>query len=264
MMKRITCLIYLMLYGFTVIAQEKFQLAPPVMKYLSVFFTREAKIILTFAQPGTVIRYTTDGKEPDVNSTAYTAPVIIKNNFTTLQAKVFGKNFMPSETVQATFVKDGLPLKKVDFPPPHEKYAGQGPNTLMDNKGGIADFRNSTWLGFRQDSVTITITLDKKRKIRTVLFNVLQDQGGWIFFPFQAEVFSIDARNTVMKKQGELFFIPAENMDVSVCRPVVVRFKKKIKTGTIKLNLYLLKKIPDWHPGKGQPGWIFIDEVKLY
>lgn len=264
MMKRIACLIYLILYVFTVIVQEKFQLAPPLMKFPSVFFTHEAKIILTFAQPGTTIRYTTDGKEPDEHSTAYTAPVIIKNNFTTLKAKVFGKDFMASETVQATFVKDGLPLIKVDFPPPHEKYPGQGPNTLMDNKGGMADFGNSTWLGFRQDSVTITITLDKKRKINTVLFNVLQDQGSWIFFPYKAEVFSTDGRNTGYKKQGELFFIPAENTDVSVCRAAVVRFKEKIKTDTIKLNLYLLKKIPDWHPGKGQPGWIFIDEVKLY
>ncbi len=264
MMKNFTCLLFLVTVIFAATAQEKFQLAPPMIKYRSVFFTDEARVILAFAQPGAIIHYTTHAEEPDENSPVYLKPVIIKNNFTTLKAKVFGKSFLPSETVQATFLKDGLPVQKIEFPVPDIKYSGEGPNTLMDNKGGISNYSNSTWLGFKQDTVTITITLIKKSETRSILFNLLQDQGSWIFFPYKAEAFSIDTTNAGVVKLGEMFFNPKENTEVSICRPYVINFKKKIKTSTITLQLYLLKNIPDWHPGKGQSSWIFIDEVKLY
>ncbi len=264
MMNKITCLLLLITIFFGAFAQEKFQLAPPMLKYNSVFFADEARVILAFAQPGTIIHYTTHGEEPDENSPVYLKPVIIKNNFITIKAKVFGKNFLPSETVQATFVKDGLPLLKVDFPLPDAKYSGNGPNTLMDNKGGIPNYSNNTWLGFKQDTVTVTITLTKKRETRSILFNLLQDKGSWIFFPYKAEAFSDDKTNAGAVKLGDLFFKPKENTGESICMPYVINFKKKIKASTITLQLYLLKNIPDWHPGKGQSSWIFIDEVKLY
>jgi hypothetical protein len=30
-----------------------------------------------------------------------------------------------------------------------------------------------------------------------------------------------------------------------------------------KFTVLNIKKLPDWHPGKGTPGWIFIDELFL-
>lgn len=262
MMKYSICFIVSLLFLLSAGAQDVFQLAPPLIKYNSVFFLDEVKVVLAFAQPGTVIHYTTNGEEPDENSSSYKEPVIIRKNFTTLKAKVFGKGFLPSKTTQATFVKDGLPLKKVEFSLPNEGYSGEGITTLMDNKGGIPSFMSKTWLGFNQDTVSITISPDKKQNVRAVLFNLLQDYGSWIFFPYKAEAYS--TVNGRIEKQGELLFTSKENMDVSVCRPYLIKFKRRIKTDIIKVQLYLLKKIPDWHPGKGQSSWIFIDEVKLY
>ena len=39
---------------------------------------------------------------------------------------------------------------------------------------------------------------------------------------------------------------------------------QKINTQKLKLVLLPLKKIPDWHNGKGNHGWLFIDEIKVY
>jgi hypothetical protein len=261
-MKYIACITASVLLLFSVAAQDVFQLAPPIMKYPSVFFSHKAEVVLAFAQPGTVIHYTTNGNEPDENDPSYTGPVVITDNFTTLKARVFGKGFLPSETTQATFVKDGLPLKKIEFSSPNKTYGGEGVNTLMDNKGGATSYTSKTWLGFNQDTVSITISLNKKQKTGAVLFNLLQDYGSWIFFPYKAEVYStVNAR---ILKQGELFFTASENIDVNVCRPYLISFKRKIKTDFITLKFYLRNPIPEWHPGKGQPSWIFIDEVKLY
>lgn len=263
MMKFFICLLVILLTALYGLSQQVFQLAPPYMKYNSVFFKEEIKVSLTFAQEGTIIRYTTDGKEPDEQADTYKGPITVSKTFTTIKAKVFGKDFLPSETMQATFVKDGLSLREIQYPLPDERYTGEGENTLLDNKGGIASYTHRTWLGFRQDTVSLVVSLSKKQKVSSVLFNLLQDYGSWIFFPQKAEVYSKDNLNGSYIKLGEMNMTPDEHNDVNVSRPFVINFKK-VKTSEIKLQLFVLKHIPVWHPGKGQSSWIFIDEVKLY
>jgi hypothetical protein len=33
------------------------------------------------------------------------------------------------------------------------------------------------------------------------------------------------------------------------------------KISCLKVIADPVKKLPDWHPGKGQPGWVFFDEL---
>lgn len=264
MIKNIASLILFLSFTCCAVSQQLFQLAPPFIKYNSVFFKDEIKVTLLFAQPGTAIRYTTNGKEPTENDAAYKEPLRVNKSFTTVKAKVFGKNFLPSETAEATFIKDGLQLKTVTYNPPDKSYTGQGENTLMDNKGGMTAYTDKTWLGFRQDTVNIIISLSKKQKAGAVLFNLLQDHGSWIFFPEKAEVYIDGKESGGFIKSGEMNFKPEEKKDMNVCKAFTINFKRKIKTDRIKLQLYLLKNIPEWHPGKGRSSWIFIDEVKVY
>ena len=245
-------------------SQEVFQLAPPLLQYNSIFFSDEANFKLAFAQQDTHIHYTTNGKIPTENDPVYSGPVSVKKNLTTVIARVFGNGWRPSETVQVTFVKDGLTIKKVSHPAADQKYEGEGLNTLLDNKGGLPAFTSNTWLGFRQDTVVISIKPDQKRKIHAVLFDLLQDQGHWIFFPETVKAFRTNKQNGQMTELGELKLIPEKGKDIIVSRPFLIRFKKKVKTDTVILHLYILKNIPAWHPGKGERSWIFIDEVKLY
>lgn len=264
MIRRIALFILFLSFTRCAVSQQSFQLAPPFIKYSSVFFKNEVKVALLFAHAGTVIRYTTNGSEPAENDATYSEPLIINKSFTTVKAKVFGKDFLPSETTEATFIKDGLQLKTVTYNSPDESYTGEGENTLIDNKGGMTAYTNKTWLGFRRDTVSIIISLSKKQKAGAVLFNLLQDYGSWIFFPEKAEVYIAGKENGGFIKSGEMNFKPEEKKDINVCKAFVINFKRKIKTDRIKLQLYLLKNIPEWHPGKGRSSWIFIDEVKVY
>jgi hypothetical protein len=264
MIKYTGSLILFLFFTLYAVSQQLFQLAPPFIKYSSVFFMDEVKVSLLFAQPGTIIRYTVNSNEPTENDKEYKEPIQVNKNFTTVKAKVFGKDFTPSETAEVTFVKAGLPLKNIEYPAPDENNTGEGKSTLMDNKGGVSLYSNKTWLGFRQDTVSITISLYKKQKIKSILFDLLQDYDSWIFLPEKAEVYSIIKENGGFEKSGEMNFIPDESNHLRVCKPLIFNFRRKIKTGTIKLQLYLLKRIPDWHPGKGEKSWIFIDEVKVY
>ena len=48
------------------------------------------------------------------------------------------------------------------------------------------------------------------------------------------------------------------------CNLQQIKPGEKIKSNKLKLTLSPLQKIPDWHPGKGKHGWLFIDEIKVY
>ena len=100
---------YLQSYG-----QPLFQLAPPMLKYQSAFFKDNISFEVVFNQPGAEVHYTLNGNDPTENDPVF-AGVVPVTKKTVVKVKAFGKNFLPSETVSATFISDGKPIKKIQF-----------------------------------------------------------------------------------------------------------------------------------------------------
>ena len=166
--------------------------------------------------------------------------------------------------MSVTFIKDGLPIKSVENTPPNPKYTGSGARTLIDNQGGNTSTSSKTWLGFQTETVDIVLNLNKKQTVKSVLVNLLQSYGSWIFLPERIEAFYFDDKTQMFQLMGNQLFNQDKNVNNSFCTPSVIKIKKAVKTDKIKLTLYPLKHIPDWHAGKGQKGWLFIDEIKVY
>ena len=164
--------------------QSSFQLAPPMLKYKSGFFSGSTSFAVIFDQPGAEVRYTLNGSEPKENDHLYSTPVLITKR-TEAKVKAFAKNFLPSETVHASFIKDGKAIRRIEYSAPNESYVKSKADILNDNIGGIVNYRSAGWLGYDNDTVTITINLAKKEVINNVLINLLQDENSWIFFPAQ-------------------------------------------------------------------------------
>ena len=244
-------------------SQSMVQLAPPLIKYQSVFFKNETSVELKFAQKGTQIHYTLDNQLPTKKDKIYKQPIQINKSFTTLKAMVFGDGFLPSEMISATFIKDGLKIKSVTQSPANKKFQGKGENTLIDNMGGLTDLNSGTWLGYLGDSAEVNLLLEGKQEIAAVLVNCLQDYGSWILLPEQIRVYYFD-------ETAQSFQLIAEqkpvntNLSGASCQPILIKLSKKINAQKMKIMLTGIKSLPEGHPGKGQPGWIFIDEIKLY
>lgn len=253
----------LLVFCFQSEAQQIFQLAPPLIKYSTVFFKKTALVPLVFAQSGTSIHYTTNGAEPGANSALFKKPIRMRRQ-TTIKAKVFGAGFLPSETVEATFIRDGLPVRSVTAAKPDERHAGSGPRTLFDNEGGITNSDAKTWLGYRQDSMMFQVRLDRARRVRSVLLHFLQNRGSWIFLPQQILIFYRDRRDGNLKKFSEAGSsgIMASNDGITV--PQVVHAKSNVRTPELLIIVKPVSQIPAGHPGSGQPSWLFIDELKVY
>jgi hypothetical protein len=263
-MKNLFLLTFLLLNVFVANAQDNFQLAPPLLSTPSVFFSKEAKVELSFAEPNTQIRYTLNGQEPTENAPLYTSPLSISKNFTTIKARVFSKTYLPSDVVEATFIKDGLPIKSVESTTPNPKYKGSGAMTLIDNKGGSTNISGNTWLGFQSDTVEIVVNLNKKEKVKKILVNLLRDYGSWIFLPKKIEIYAFNDKSKSFQLVDNQIFKQDKPINGAICTPSVFELKKGVKTDKIKIQLYLVKQIPDWHAGKDNRSWIFMDEIKVY
>ena len=242
--------------------QEKFQLAPPMLKYKSGFFSGKTSFTVIFSQQGAEVRYTLNGKEPGINNLLYTKPVTITGR-TTVKAKAFGKNFHPSETVSANFIKDGKPVRTARYSKPNESYAGSKPDLLIDNIGGISNYRSGTWVGFDSDTVTVDIDMKKKEPIQNILVNLLQDENSWIFLPERMTISYYDHSKKTFLPLAERKFTH-DQPSPKQCSTLEIKPNEKITTDQLKITFHTVKKIPAWHPGKDQHAWLFIDEIKVY
>ncbi len=247
------------------VGQSPVQLAPPLLKYQSVFFKNEAIVELKFAQKGTQIHYTLNGKNTKGKDLIYSKPIQIKNSFTTVNAMVEGDGFLPSEMVSATFIKDGLEIQSVEYSPASVRFRGNGKNTLVDNEGGKTDLNSPTWLGYQQDSVELIVLMKKKEKLSSVLINCLQDHGSWVFLPGQIRLYYFDERSQAYQLIAEQVTPAKEIINGASCIPIIMKpSSKKILASKIKIIMRGIQSLPEAHPGKGQPGWLFIDEIKVY
>lgn len=244
--------------------QSPVQLAPPLLQYQSIFFAKKVTVEIKFAQAGTQIHYTLNNKPPTEQDKIYTGPIPIKETITTVKAITTGNNFLNSEIVSATFIKDGLKVKAVQQTRASERFRGMGVNALIDNEGGIRDLNAKTWMGYRQDSVEINLLMDGKQTISSVLIDFLQDHSGWVFLPEQVKVFYLDDSKGSFELMAAQSFPATKVVSGASCLPIMIAASKKIKTEKIKIVLTGIKSLPENHPGKGQHGWIFIDEIKLY
>ncbi len=256
-------LLGLILLGCTVAqAQDSFQLAPPVLRYHSVFFARSLPVTMEFAMAGTHIHYTLNGQEPTDQDPLYTRPVVLKKKLSVLKARVFGAGYRASEVVGAQFLRQGLTIAKLSHSPPNPTYRGSGPNTLIDGQGGMPALESKTWLGF-QDTVLLSLTLAKPQKVGQVLLQVLQNQGAWIFMPQQVVVYAAEKGSEQLVLVGTKLSEMNED-DQNGCRFIQIDLDRKLKTRQVIVKVYPLAQLPAGHPGAGKPAWLFLDEINLY
>jgi len=243
-------------------SQPIFQLAPPLLNYESGFFSGSTSFEIIFNQPGAKVHYTLNGQEPTGKDPVYSGVVSITKR-TTVKAKAFGENFLPSETVNATFIKNGKAIRDIKYSKPNESYVNSKADILNDNVGGITNYRSGGWIGYDNDTVTITIDLAKKETIKKVLINLLQDENSWIFLPEQILVYNYnDTKKTFVQTAKKEF--QHTSRGPKQCKLLEILPAQNIKTDKLKLVLLPLKNIPGWHNGKGNHGWLFIDEIKVY
>jgi len=242
---------------------SQFQLSVPKLIYNEVFFENKNEVQLTLGLKDVQIHYTRDGTEPTENSTLYLDKIIL-NESTKVKAKAFHPNYLPSETVSTYLIKMGpvYKIKNISIDRnPSEKYPGLDAQGLIDRKKGTTNFRTTHWMGFAGGNLETVIEFEKVESINKVIVSVLSDQDSWIFTPQAILVYS--SKNGVgYDLMNTLNLEPTPKGTASTFEFLEVVFKETF-TQFLKIKLVHFESIPDWHPGKGTPPWLFIDEILM-
>lgn len=119
-------------------------------------------------------------------------------------------------------------------------------------------------MGYQTDSVVINVSLEEKQKITSVLLDFLRDYGSWVFLPQSIRVYYFDDIKNEFRFLAEKEIVADSSQQGSTTVFEKLNANKRVLSNKIKIVLKPLSSIPVWHPGKGQHGWMFIDEIKIY
>lgn len=243
-------------------AQGPFQLAPPLLRASSIFYTDSAAVTMAFAQPGAEIRYSFVHELPGPDDSVYISPLVVTAPMATLYARSFAAGYLPSDAASLTLIKDGLPLATVNATPAHPRYPGSGPSTLQDNRGGTPSIGSADWLGYDVDSIDLWVNLRTEQTVKKALLDFLQNEDSWVFLPGQVIVYGITRQGPVELARQD--HDPEVYHPGSRCVPLVLSLQPQVALDQLHIVIKGIKQLPAWHSGKGQHAWVFIDEIKIY
>jgi len=235
---------------------EDVQLAIPQLTIDSILFRDQATVSLKPGLPDATIFYRMKGPLVSPIDLQYKEPIVFKEDFS-LYTKAFHKQMKPSDEigVEGRLYKDPKVIKIHSSNEPKAPYNQSDFSIFFDGEKGSFNFREAKWLGFQEDSLEFTIELASKRLISEVSISSLYDIHAWIMNPSRIEV-QVDG------KQKETLEIEEFERD----HPTVFSFSDAgiipMEGTTIEVKV-VANKLPKWHSGFGESGWLFIDEILI-
>lgn len=236
-------------------------LNPPVIVTEKQLLSKGETVTMKHQIAGTVIRYTLDGSEPDsTSSPVYEKPIAIEKN-TNLKARAFRNGWYGSKLVSKLFFKEGYHVDSTQLiTPVDQRYKAKGAASLSDGKIGDTERVSGTWLGYVENDFQSYLFFKKPVKASMVTLSTLLNHGSFIFAPIRIEVWGgADPKALKLLKvitpEAPKAYVPGGEI-----RAYDADFEPQ-SLSCIKVVAKPLAKIPEWHQGKGNKGWLFVDEV---
>jgi uncharacterized membrane protein len=236
------------------------QLNEPIVENEETIFKKPFKLKLRHYVQGVELRYTLDGSEPDsIHSPLYDPELTISSTLT-FKARAFKKGWISSSTVTRDFIASGLKPDSVQLvTAPDPSYSGSGGKTLIDDEVGELNFRNGRWLGYRNGDMVAVLYFNKPQTLKTISVSAITDPGVFIMPPREIQVYEEEGAGN--------WKLIAKDFPRQLTKDTAEHVKRYAlplgdkSYNKMKLVVKPLGRLPNWHPGKGEPGWVFVDEL---
>jgi uncharacterized membrane protein len=238
------------------------KLNPPVIQNEEQVITKPEQLLIKHYVKGTTIRYTTDGSDPDsIHSPVYNDNVMLDKK-ETVKAKAFKPGWISSDVVEKIFYKAGVVPDSIELiSQPDPQYKGQGATTLDDGKLGSLNYRDGMWLAYRVEPMEAFFYFNKESKVSSVTVSSVVDINSYLMPPKEIEVWGGNDKAALHLLKRLQPKQPSKAVPTYLTSYDVTFTPSEIKV--LKLVLKPLIKLPAWHKGKGDKGWVFTDEVFL-
>ena len=240
---------------------EQVAINPPESTEKNVFLEKGTPVVLRHVLPGVLIKYTLDGTVPDSGrGETYARPLTVEGR-TRVKARAFKEGWLGSPVLDLDFLVAGpAPDSAVLLSAPAAQYAGRGARSLYDHQKGDPDnFLDKTWLGYQDKPLEAVFYFRQPREIKGLTVSMLENASSYIMPPESIEVWG----KTASGKEQFLGRVlpealpalrPRRNTYIDLSIP-----PQEYKEIRVRVNN--IRSLPGWHPGKGTPGWVFVDEV---
>ena len=249
--------------GYIPDEKEILVLTPPTVKNEDKILGDNEKIGLKHAVNGVTIRYTIDGSDPDSTTSPVYQEPFGSNRFVLVKARAMKPGWYSSPVESFSFFRKGFKPQRVELiNRPDKKYMGKGPETIIDNEKGTAEnFRDETWLGFREKPFIGVFYFDTIKTIANVTIAFNKNVPSYLLPPASIEIWGGDdnSKLILLKKMSLPVITEKERRDVRNEGVNIAIKPSGFKVYKIVVNN--VQKLPAWHSGKGEKGWLFIDEI---
>jgi putative alpha-1,2-mannosidase len=230
----------------------------PYIIYTSTNIQNSLSISFGCADKDVKIYYTLDGSVPTGSSSLFTQPVVLST--TTTVKCIAIKDGKPSFVDEGTFTKIRGDVKIASLSKYHPLYTAGGLNALIDGLHGTTNWRVGNWQGYQGNDLEAVLDLGTSRTVKKIGINTLQDTKAWIVFPKSVEfMVSEDGKN--FKAAGSVISkVSVKDMTVQT---QLYNIDLNTKTRYIKIIAHQYGQLPEWHESKGEPSYIFADEIVL-
>lgn len=141
------------------------------------------------------------------------------------------------------------------------QYFPGGENGLLDGVLGDEDWRKGYWHGYQGQDFEAIIDLKKSQPIQQVNCRFLQDVKSWILMPTEIAVYGSEDGSSFKLIAGQ-----AEAPDDKTEQVFIKTMGAEVGGKSYRFIKVVAKSygnLPKWHPGAGNPSFIFIDEIEI-
>jgi len=240
------------------IISDSLIVANPYFLNSSPSFKKPFDLEIRSADADVSIHYTLDGSTPTASSTLYTKPINIAIN-TTVKAIAI-KNGRSSFVDEGTFVKVRDDIKLTLLTKYIINYPAEGDQSLINGLHGTVNWRVGRWQGYQGTDLVAVVDMQQVKPVKSVSLGTLQDSQVWIVFPKAVEYWTSDDG-----KDYKLAATVNTKVDIKDLNVQTQNFTAdlNLKTRYIKIVAKQYGPLPDWHDSKGQPSYIFADEITI-
>ncbi|OSZ66856.1 hypothetical protein CAP40_13525 [Sphingomonas sp. IBVSS2] len=228
----------------------------------TAYFAGSRAVDLQTAEPGAVIRYTLDGREPDGRSRRYAGPLRISHD-TVLKAVALREGLATSTIFEKHYARAatvglGPGYPRIAIAEPDMPYGRADGAMLIDQQRGTRFYGDKKWSG-RLGDITATIDLGRSRPVRSVTIGYLDDPMNGILVPRRIEIWA-------GSEAGALSLVGSRDVAAPrAIRQAVDRLRIPVR-GSFRQYQVRVLSAGTMPPGLSPPGrkaWLFLDEILL-
>jgi len=157
----------------------------------------------------------------------------------------------PGELVQ---LKHPLPGAQI-------RYTIDG-SALIDFNKGTPTNLNLNWLGFRDETMKAAFHFSHPIQIKQAVLSIADNTGAYVFPPQKIIVKGGNSKSSLRVIGTVSPVQPIQQRNAGII-PVTVQLAPGIYP-YVEIEAINVQRLPNWHPGKKEKAWVFVDEVFFY